>query len=157
MSPFHVQEIWQRHFTGPLVGAWDGLRAAWDGLRQLASGSRTPVYFKLAAGDPFRIAGQNIMLFSFLAVGLVALVGVLRRMPLAYGLYVGAALLLPLSTPVSAQPLMSMPRFLAVLFPLHLWAAAWAQERGHLRPVLIGGTVLLGLFTAEFAAWTFVA
>ncbi|MCW3066955.1 MAG: hypothetical protein JWN32_4127, partial [Solirubrobacterales bacterium] len=152
MSPFHAQDIWMRHFTGPIVGVGDGVRAAWDGVRQLASGSRTPVYFTAAVGDPFRIAGQNIMLFSFFVLGLVALAGVVRRLPLAYAVYVGVALLLPLSTPVTAQPLMSLPRFLAVLFPLHLWAAAWAQERGHLRSLLIGGAVLLGLFTAQFTA-----
>jgi hypothetical protein len=156
-TPFHVQEAWMRHFSGPLVGAWDGTRAAWDGVRQLASGSRTPVYFRQAGGDPFQVAGQNIMLFAFLVAGLAALVGVFRRLPFAYGLYTAVALLLPLSYPVSAQPLMSLPRYLLVLFPLSLWAAAWAHDRGNERSVLACGAVLLGLFTAQFAVWSFVA
>jgi hypothetical protein len=157
MSPFHAQEVWMRHFSGPLVGVWDGARAAWDGLRQLLSGSRTPVYFREAGGDSFQVAGQNIMLFTFLLLGLVALVGCFRRLPFAYGLYAGTALLLPLSYPVTAQPLMSLPRYVAVLFPLHLWAAAWAHERGRQQTLLAGGAVLLGLFTAQFAVWSFVA
>jgi len=157
LAPFHVQEAWLRHFSAPLGGVWDGARAAWDGVRQLASGSRTPVFFGGAGGDSFQVAGQNIMLFAFLALAVLALVGVLRRLPFAYGLYVATALLLPLSYPVSAQPLMSLPRFLAVLFPLHLWAASWAQERGRLTTILAGGAVLLGLFTAQFAVWDFVA
>jgi hypothetical protein len=157
MTPFHVQAAWMRHFSGPLVGAWDGTRAAWDGVRQLASGSRTPVYFREAGGDSFQVAGQNIMLFAFLVAGLVATVGVLRRLPLAYGLYTAAALVLPLSYPVTAQPLMSLPRYLLVLFPLQLWAAAWAHEHGRERALLAGGAVLLGLFTTQFAVWSFVA
>jgi hypothetical protein len=157
LAPFHVQEAWLRHFSAPLGGVWDGARAAWDGVRQLASGSRTPVFFGGAGGDSFQVAGQNIMLFAFLVLAVVALVGAFRRLPFAYGLYVATALLLPLSYPVSAQPLMSLPRFLAVLFPLQLWAAAWAHERGRLSTVLAGGAVLLGLFTAQFAVWDFVA
>ena len=61
----------------------------------------------------------------------------LRRLPLAYGAYVIAALALPLSYPVTAQPLMSLPRFLVVLFPLSMWLAAWlaAHPRAQ-RPAL---------------------
>ncbi len=61
-----VQEAWSREFAGPLVGAWDGFTAAVDGVRQLASGSRAPVYFEQAAGDPFRVAAINLMLFASL-------------------------------------------------------------------------------------------
>ena len=66
----------------------------------------------------------------------------LRRLPLAYGAYVLAALALPLSYPVSAQPLMSLPRFLLVLFPLGIWLAAWLVERPRLaapRAGAVGG------------------
>jgi hypothetical protein len=82
---------------------------------------------------------------------------VLRRLPFAYGLYTAVAMLLPLSYPVTAQPLMSLPRYLMVLFPLQLWAAAWAHDRGHERALLAAGAVLLGLFTTQFAVWSFVA
>ena len=95
-----IQDAWHRDFSVPLAGAWDGLGAAWDGLRQLASGSRSPVYFEQAAGDPFRIAALNIMLFASLLFALVALVGIFRRLAPAYGAWVGASLVLPLSFPV---------------------------------------------------------
>ena len=42
------------------------------------------------------------MLLAFLLAGAAAIVGVLRMLPLAYGVYVLAALALPLSYPVSA-------------------------------------------------------
>src|SRR5918995_114821 len=66
-----VQAAWSRELEVPLRGAWDGLVAAVDGVRQLASGSRTPVYFEAAAGDPFRIAAINVMLFVTLGFAVV--------------------------------------------------------------------------------------
>ena len=66
---------------------------------------RSPVYFSVAAGDPFVIAAQNLILFAFLVLGLVGTVGVLRRLPIAYGGYMVAAVALPLSYPVPPQPL----------------------------------------------------
>ena len=39
------------------------------------------------------------------------------------------SLLLPLTFPVTPQPLMSLPRFLAVLFPIFMWLAVWCEER----------------------------
>ncbi len=51
--------------------------------------------------SPFVCAGHNLMLLAFLLAAVPAVVGVLRRLPLAYGAYVLAALALPLSYPVS--------------------------------------------------------
>src|SRR6185503_16788597 len=95
-----VQDAWSRELSVPLAGAWDGLVAAVDGVRQLASGSRSPVYFEVAAGDPYRIAAINVMLFATLVFAVVACVGVFRRLPRAYGAWVAASLVLPLTFPV---------------------------------------------------------
>jgi hypothetical protein len=158
LSPFHVQQVWGRHFAGPYLGAWDGIKAGFDGLRQLVSLQRHPVYFAIAAGDPFVTAGHNLLLLAFLAAAVVATVGVLRLLPLAYGAYVIAALALPLSYPVRAQPLMSLPRFLVVLFPLAMWLAAWLAVRPRAqRPALVASAALMALFAAQFATWHWVA
>src|SRR3954470_6667984 len=116
----HLQEVWFRTFAGPFGAVPDGAVAAWDGLRQILSGQRAHVYFTDAGGDPMSAAWHNVELFAFLLLGLAAVVGVLRRLPRAYGAYVVAALVLPLSFPVGPQPLMSLPRFLAVMFPLFM-------------------------------------
>jgi len=159
LAPFHVQEVWFRHFAWPWGGARDATVAAWDGARQLLSGSRTPVYFRQAGGDPFAAAAHNLVLFAFLAAAVPAVIGVLRRLPLAYGAYVLAALALPLSFPVSPQPLMSLPRFLAVLFPLLMWLGWWTSRGGRIRlgSVLAGFSAVLIVFTAQFATWHWVA
>jgi hypothetical protein len=157
-APFSAQEVWFRSFAGPFLGAWDGLVAAWQGARQLLSGSREPVLFTAAGGDPFVVARHNIELFVWLVAGLAALALGLRRLPLAYLAYVVAALALPLSYPVEPQPLMSLPRFLLVLFPLAVAVAAWAQEGRRRGPVLLGaGAIALAVYSGIFATWHWVA
>jgi hypothetical protein len=158
LAPFHAQDVWGRHFAGPYVGAWDGLRAAFDGVRQLASGQQHHLYFPAGGGSAFVESEHNLLLLAFLLAGVVAIVGVLRRLPLAYGVYVVAALALPLSYPVTSQPLMSLPRFLVVLFPLGIWFAAWLSEHPRAQwPALVCSGLLLAFFTAEFATWHWVA
>jgi hypothetical protein len=157
LAPFHVQQVWFRHFAGPFGGVWDGLVAAWDGLRQLLHGPAPPVYFKQAGGNPLTVAGQNLMLFGFLVLGAITCAGALRRLPIAYGGYCLAALALPLSYPVGPQPLASLPRYEVVLFPLFMSAALWLERRRLTTHAIGAGAVLLGLFTAQFATWRFVA
>jgi hypothetical protein len=152
-----VQDAWSRDLSVPLAGAWDGLVAAIDGVRQLASGSRTPVYFEAAAGDPFRIAAINVMLFVTLVFAVVACVGVLRRLPRPYGIWVAVSLLLPLSFPVEPQPLMSLPRFVSVLFPIFMWLALVCEERRVTDLVAAASAVGLGLFTAQYASWHWIS
>jgi hypothetical protein len=152
-----VQDAWSRELTVPLAGAWDGLGAAVDGARQLLSGQREVVYFEQAAGDPYRIAAINLMLFGSLVFAVVALAGCLRRLPKAYGVWVAASLVLPLTFPVKPQPLMSLPRFLAVLFPIFMWLALWSEERRATARVAALSAVGLGLFTAQFASWHWIS
>src|SRR5829696_1410299 len=152
-----VQEAWSREVALPLAGVWDGLVAAVDGARQLASGSRAPVYFEAAAGDPFRIAAINVMLFATLVFAVGACVGALRRLPAPYGIWVAASLVLPLSFPVTPQPLMSLPRFVSVLFPVFMWLALVCEERRSTDVVVAASALGLGLFTAQYASWHWIA
>ncbi len=158
LEPFHAQEVWNRQFAGPYVAVWDAARAAFDGARQLLSFQRRHVYFELAGGDPTVSAEHNVVLFAFLLAALPAIVGVLRRLPLAYGAYVLAALALPLSYPVASQPLMSLPRFLVVLFPLSMWLGGYLEGRPRARmPLLLCSALLLAFFAGQFATWHWVA
>jgi hypothetical protein len=126
-------------------------------LRQLLHGPAPPVYFAKAGGDALMVAGENLMLFAFLVLGALALIGTLRRLPFAYGAYSLAALAMPLSYPVTPQPLQSLPRYEVVVFPFFMWAAWWVCRRRITTPAIASLAVLLGLFTAEFATWRFVA
>ncbi|HEY2569962.1 MAG TPA: mannosyltransferase family protein, partial [Solirubrobacteraceae bacterium] len=169
MAPFHAQQVWDRHFAGPFLGAWDGLRAGVEAVLEVTSLQPRHAYLSKAVTDPLAPAaqaltstvaspGHNLLLAAFLVAGAVATVGVLRTLPFAYGAYVLAALALPLSYPVSSQPLMSLPRFLLVLFPLTIWLAAWLSSRARAqRPALALSALLMALFAADFATWHWVA
>jgi hypothetical protein len=158
LAPFRAQQIWDRQFAGPYVAVWDGLRAAFEGARQLLSFQHAHVYYPAAPGSPTVAAGHNLILLGFLAAAIPAIVLTLRRLPAAYGLYVLAALALPLSYPVSGQPLMSLPRFLLVLFPLQLAIGAWLADHPRARrPLLAGSATLMVVFLAQFATWHWVA
>ena len=145
-----LQNSWGREFAGPFGALGTGAIAAGDGVRDLVSGT-----YEVEEGA--RWAVLDIGLFAFAAGAMAAVAGVLRRLPPAYGAYVVAALALPLSFPATDQPLMSLPRFLAVLFPLFMWLALWAGERRRLPHVGLAFTALLVLFTTQYAAWEFVA
>ncbi len=159
LAPFHAEAVWSRHFAAPFGGVWDGAKAAFEGLRQLFSFQRGHVYYPAAGGSPFIDAGHNLLLFAFLLAAVPAMIGVLRLLPLAYGAYVLAALALPLSYPVAPQPLMSLPRFLLVLFPLTMWLAVFLSSRPPVLrwAVLVGSGLALAFFVGEFATWHWVA
>ena len=141
-----LQEAWDREFAGPFGGAFAGISAAWGALGDLGAGG--------VAGE---LARRNVVDFCFLVFAAVATVGVWRRLPLAYGAYVTAALALPLSFPVDTEPLMSLGRFVAVLFPVFMWLALVCEERRVTERALAVSGVFLGLLTTWFASWQWVA
>jgi hypothetical protein len=146
-----------RHLK-PLGAVTGGVEAAWDGLRELTRDGTARRYLAEGGGSPLDGASQSLLLLGFLAFALVALIGAVRRLPLAYSAYAGVALLMTLSYPVDGQPLMSLPRYIAVLFPFQMWLALWAGKReGRLERTVGVGAVLLGLLAAQFARWGFVA
>ena len=158
-TPFHTEAAWGRHFSGPYGGAWDGLRAAFEGARQLLSFQSRHIYYPAALGSPSIAAGHNLMAAAFVLAAVPLVIAVFRRLPLAYGVYVLAALALPLSYPVGAQPLMSVPRYMVVLFPLSMCLARWLARRPRLGAALLVASALLmtALFVGQFATWHWVA
>jgi hypothetical protein len=158
-APFSSQDTWHRALAGPWQGVVDGTIAAWDGVRQLLHGPPPPLYFDRAVGDAMAIGRHNLALFLCLVLAVPALIGAFRRLPLAYGAYALCALLLPLSYPVGPQPLMSLPRFEAVLFPLFIWLGWWLARGPAWRRIVVLSVFAAGLAacSALFATWHWVA
>ena len=104
-----------------------------------------------------RRLGILAVVLATLGFAVWATVGVLRRLPIAYGAYVVVALLLAVSYPVGAQPLMSLPRFVAVLFPIFMWLALECERRGVTERAVAVSAIGLGLFVTQYASWWFVA
>ncbi len=153
-----AQSQWERTFWGPFGGVLAALLAAVDAVRELLPGG--PVIDRALlerneASATFA-ALQNLYLLGFLALAAVAVVGAFRRLPVAYGAYALAALALPLSYPEKLQPLMSLPRFMAVLFPLFLWLAIEVDRRRAAPVAYAVSAAGLAAFTAAFATGRFV-
>jgi hypothetical protein len=158
LLPFHAQGVWGRQFAGPFVAAWDGVRTGVEGAGQLLGVGGGHALGAGAGNSASILAGHDLLYLAFLIAAVIGIAGVFRVLPLAYGAYVIAALAVPLSYPASPEPLMSLPRYLVVLFPLSIWLASWlaARPRAQL-PVLLASAVLMAIFVAEFATWHWVA
>lgn len=145
-ATFRAQHIyWQHQFKGPFAGAWDGLVAAWHEAKALLSGNTGPAYRTPA-----------ILQLGVLAASVVALVGLFRRLPAAYGTYVLLGLLIPLSSPTVGDPLRGLDRYASMMFPLFMWLALWAGTRRRARVLLAVFGLLLVAFTVQFATWHIV-
>lgn len=154
---FDQQAEWGRENVGPFSGVIRSIDAAGDGIAQLLG--TAPGASPSTPGAEW----MNPVLLVFLVAGLVALVGVARRLPKAYAAYVAFALLLPLSAPAvgGGEPLMSLPRFLGVLFPLAMWVGWWVTHSRHPRTygktLATLGMLLLAGVSILTARWVFVA
>ena len=154
-----AQEVWYRDFAGPFVGVV-GRHGRGLGRRPPARERRRarPSTSSPPAGDPFSVRRHQ-----------PAAVRVPRlRSGRAWSARSGACRSRTGRTrsprsrcrcpiPVDPQPLMSLPRFVAVLFPLFIWLAVVARGARWTTPVTSAFAVGLGLFTAQFAAWEWIS
>jgi hypothetical protein len=138
-----VEDKWFRELSpaGPFGGIWNGMRAAWSGVLQLTIGSETDWYWTPV--NPDRAAVFNLAVFAFLCLFVALTVIVWRRLGAVYGLYAAVSLALPLSFPTVAQPLLSLPRFGAVVFPFFLaLALVGSAPRAHDAIVVLSALAL---------------
>ena len=119
------------------------------GLRRAAAA----LYHALEGEVADHLQFPIILESAFFAFAVIAVIGVFRLMPAAYGVYCAAALIPPLLQPVVKEPLTSYPRFTLTLFPLYAWLAHVVGKRGWEHGVLLGFAASLGVLSAAFAAW----
>lgn len=143
-----AQQLWERSFA-PMMGLVDGTLAAGRGLIDLIAGT----HLNTATPNPRGMGALNLFLFGSLVVGLWLLAKSVRRLPPAYTAYAAVSLALPLSSPGLEQPLMSMPRFMMVAFPLWITLALVVPDEVRWRRILGGSTALLAVSTALFTGW----
>jgi hypothetical protein len=151
-----AQDRWHRHLSraGPLGGIWDGLVAGWRGLEQFVVGHGTHV----PDANPMHAAAENVQALVFLALFLVLTVVAWRRFGAPYGLFAALSLAIPLSYPSSRWPLLSLPRFGLVVFPLFLALATLTEHRPRLHTAVVAcSSLFLGLAVVQWALWQWVA
>ena len=138
----HAQERWHRHLSaaGPLGGIWDALRH----------------WVPPGADRQHAIAvnGEALVVLALL-IALTALAW--RRFGAPYGLFAAVSLAIPLSLPSDRWPLLSMPRFGLVIFPVFLaLAVLGGRPRVHTAIVAVG-SLFLGVAAAQWALWQWVS
>lgn len=127
----HAQDGWNREVGTP-----------WDTLIWFFGGR-----FTLATGH------HSLTDLAFTVVGVVGLVLAWRWLRPSYVVWFGAMLLVPLMT----GSLVSMPRFVLVMFPLYLVLAILARWPGVHETLLVVGMGLGGIYMALYAQWYWVA
>lgn len=130
LAPWTAQQIWQREVRPPWQTLGDAAIAAW------------------------RYGGYWLVDVVVVAVVMIAVAAGLRRLRACYSTYAIASLTVPLSYAWPTRPLLSMPRFVVVIFPA-FWIVGRAVERHRLPEPLVvagfaGGYALLG---ALFVTW----
>jgi Mannosyltransferase (PIG-V) len=130
LAPLQAQRAWQRVATFPIRTLIDAVWSAYT----------------------FR----SVWIIDALVAGIVLFGAVLSwwRLRPTYAVYASASLLVPLAYPFPSRPLLSVPRFAAVIFP-SFWVLADLVERRRLpRSALVavfaGG---LSLLTVLFVNW----
>ncbi|MDQ6914398.1 MAG: hypothetical protein M3155_01140, partial [Actinomycetota bacterium] len=146
LAPWHAQAHFRRVFEGPLSAYWHGAERAWDGLTGVLGG-----------GASFGPALRKIGQFAVITGALAATVGVLRRLPVAYGLYALLSIVPVLSFPYPPGPLASSLRYVVVVFPLFMWLALQLRDRRAYALTLAVFAAMLIYSAGMFATWHFVA
>lgn len=122
----------------PIEGIRGGTEAAWEAIKgSVPAESQVP----------------TLLAFGFLIFALVALVGVFRNLPLAYGAYSLAAIVPAVCAPVADGSLGGLPRYTLVVFPLFMWLGLRCERAGWTDRVVLVFACLLALLTAGFASW----
>ena len=138
LAPLQAQANWQREASSPLSTVWRAVRMAFGGL-----GVQDPGYW----------------IIDVLVVGvvIVAVMAGLRRLPASYVIYSLASLLIPLSYPFPSRPLLSMPRFVVVIFPA-FWVMADAAERRRIphTAIVAASAAGYGLLAVLFMNWWYI-
>lgn len=137
LAPALVQSGWQRELSSPLTAIVDAVRFGLGTPGQYATGYHT----------------LDLVIFLPVVVGIGWL---LWRRPLPHGLFALAHLLVWLTYPFPSRPLMSVPRFALVVFPLAVAWSAWTRRRGAETVWVAGSAALLGIQLALFTTWYYV-
>ncbi|MFL5791763.1 MAG: mannosyltransferase family protein [Actinomycetota bacterium] len=135
-APWRAQESWHRTLVFPAITIGRAVRLAIEGI-----------------GDPRGIY-WSVDLVLTVAL-LLPLVWMWRRLRLNSQVYVGLTVLLVLSYPLPARPLLSAPRFFLVCFPL-FWAMALALRGKAFTVSVVSFSLGWIALSAAFMNWGFV-
>jgi hypothetical protein len=154
-----AQSQWERNFGAPNYTVTKAVVSTVVGLRNVVSAEYYRWLWEAPRpGSEYSNLATNLLnLLFFLAAALLLWYGA-RRLPAAYSWFALASLAYPLFFPSKYVPLMSYPRFTLTVFPLYVALALYTRDRPRAHKVVVAlGVVLLIVFTAKFAVFSWVA
>jgi hypothetical protein len=80
-----------------------------------------------------------------------------RKLPLAYSIYMVVAIFVPLLRRTTLQPLVSMSRYVLILFPAFMMWGHWGRNPRFQRLVVYPSVAFLLYLSGQFAMWGWVA
>jgi hypothetical protein len=134
---------------------WNVQGADWGWIDQLRADPSwsliTSTAFRNRVGDSDTLElVVTLLLMALLLIGF-------KFLPLYQIAYTVPALVIPLFSPSTVHPLMSMPRFALTMFPLFIVIAILLRRRWLAIPVAALSATLLFLLTMQFANWYWVS
>lgn len=154
-----AQAQWERSIGAPNYTVTKAVVATVWGLRKVVSAEYYRWLWEAPRpGSEYANLATNLLnLLFFLGAALLLWYGA-RRLPAAYSWFAFASLAYPLFFPSKYVPLMSYPRFTLTVFPLYVALALYTRERPRTHKVVMAlGVILLVVFTAKFALFSWVA
>jgi hypothetical protein len=136
LQPLHAQDAWFRTFQLAPITVVDAIRLGIQGV-----------------GDPRGIYWTADLLLTIVLV--TPLLVRWRQIPTSYLVYAGVTLLVVLSYPLPARPLLSAPRLLLILFPCFWAMALLFRDRSFVLATAVFAFGFVALSIA-FVTWGFV-
>ena len=99
----------------------------------------------------------NVLNLSLLGVFLAMTVLSFRKLPLEYGIYMAVTVFVLLLRRTTLQPLVSMSRYVLVLFPAFMMWGRWGRNPRVQRMIIYPSVALLLYLSGQFAMWGWVA
>jgi len=153
-----AQLAWVRSFAWPFVTVWRGAEGASHAIRVAVAQWPLGSTWIGPGGDGQWMFSMVLVPFVALVIALILLVLAWRLLPASYNAWALLVVLVPLFTPVRNIPLLSLPRFLLVAFPLSLGLALLTARRPLLRwTLVVASCLLLAWLSASFALFSWVA
>ena len=152
----HLEHRWHRYFAEPQVTLWQGARYGYLGAAHLVASGRLRHPGVLL----WRSSVDTVNASNLVALVIVVVVIVLgwRRLGVSYNAYAVLALLFTLLNPERGEPLVSLPRYAVVIFPLFMALAVATRHKPRTRALVVG-LCLVGLawLTARLVLFAWVA
>lgn len=151
-----AQKGWAREQAMP----WTTFRMAFDQtdfgwLRELLA---SPTWTTLTSHNVrFGFAEYETLDIVFALLAIPLLVYCFMKLPLEYAIFPLMLYALPLFSPSTIHPLMSMSRFVIVMFPLFIGLALLTRRQIAFTLAIVPSIVLLALLTIQFSTWYWVA